>query len=64
MNRSDVFSLRLNEDERRVFAALAKQMERSTGDMVRVVVRRAALDLGVTAQTKTQQTEQAQQRAA
>ncbi len=61
VNGSGVFSLRLNEDERRVLDALAKQLERKPGDAMRVIMRRAAHDLGV--KVSTQQTDQAQQRA-
>lgn len=49
MNRWDTFTFRVNEDERRLIASLAEQLQRSQSDAVRFVVINAARELQVQA---------------
>ena len=47
MARIDTFTLRVNPDERRMIDALARRLERTQSDAIRVVLRRAAVEAGV-----------------
>ena len=46
MARTDTFTLRVNPEERRMIDALARKLERSQSDAIRVVLRKAAVDSG------------------
>lgn len=46
MARIDTFTLRVNPEERRMIDALARKLERSQSDAIRVVLRKAAVDAG------------------
>lgn len=45
MSRIDTFTFRVNENERRVLAALADYLNRSQSDALRVLIREAAREL-------------------
>ena len=45
MPRKDVFALRVSDDERRLLAAVAKRLQRSQSDAVRLLIRTAADEL-------------------
>jgi hypothetical protein len=45
MSRLDTFTFRVNKDERRLIARLAKQLQRSQSDAVRFVVISAVKEL-------------------
>jgi predicted transcriptional regulator len=47
MSRSTTFTVRLNTDEREAINALAQKMERTQGDVVRLLLRQRAAELGV-----------------
>ena len=46
MRRSDTFTFKCSAEERRMIDALARKLERSQSDTVRVVLRKAALEAG------------------
>ena len=46
MARIDTFTLRVNPEERRMIDALARRLERTQSDAIRVVLRRAAVEAG------------------
>jgi hypothetical protein len=50
MKREIMVNVRMNPQEYQQLADVRKLMARTTGDAVRVLVRRAALEFGVTAQ--------------
>lgn len=43
--RQDTFTLRMDDDERRMLAAVARHLERSQSDAVRLLIRQAARGL-------------------
>jgi hypothetical protein len=47
MRRDDTFTLRVNENERHMIAALSDKLERSQSDVLRLLVREAARERGV-----------------
>jgi hypothetical protein len=49
MKREIMVNVRMNPQEYQQLAGVRKLMDRTTGDALRVLVRRAALELGVTA---------------
>jgi hypothetical protein len=46
MRRLDTFTFKCSDEERRMIAALAKRLDRSQSDAVRVVLRKAAVEAG------------------
>lgn len=48
MNRNDSFTLRVSEAERQLIAAVAKHLDRTESDAMRLLVRQKARELGVT----------------
>ncbi len=53
MLRTSTFQLRVSDEERRVFKAVADRLQRDESDAVRVIVRQVAEQLGVTPTPKT-----------
>lgn len=51
MQKSEVFTFRVNSDERRLIAQLAERLQRNQSDAVRLVIREAAVAL-LTAEPK------------
>ncbi len=52
MKRVDTFGFRTDEDERKMIALVAKRLERSESDAMRLILRQVAQQLGcVPAQT-------------
>ncbi len=47
MARYERFTFLCDEEERRMIAALAKRLERTQSDAIRVVVREAAVNRGI-----------------
>ena len=47
MRRVDTFTFKCSDDERRMIAALARRLDRTQSDAIRVVLRRAAVEAGV-----------------
>ena len=48
MLRTTTFQLRVTDEERRVFTAVAQRLERTESDTIRLLVRNVAEQLGVT----------------
>ncbi len=46
MRRADTFTFKCSDEERRMIDALARKLERSQSDAIRVVLRKAAVDAG------------------
>ena len=46
MRRLDTFTFKCSEEERRMIDALARKLERTPSDAIRVTLRRAAVDAG------------------
>ena len=46
MRRVDTFTFKCSDEERRMIDALARKLERSQSDAIRVVLRKAAVDAG------------------
>lgn len=46
MRRVDTFTFKCSVEERRMIDALARKLERSESDAIRVVLRKAAVDIG------------------
>ncbi len=51
MLRTTTFQLRVSDEERRVFKAVADRLQRDESDTIRLLVRNVAQELGVTAIT-------------
>lgn len=47
MARIDTFTIRVNQDERRMIAALSRRLERSQSDAMRLLLREAVKGLEV-----------------
>ena len=47
MKRKEIFTFRINEDERRMLEALANYLQRTQGDTVRLLIREAAKSLEI-----------------
>jgi hypothetical protein len=45
MSRIDLFTLRVNDAERRMIALIAERLQRSQSDAVRLLIREAAREL-------------------
>jgi len=64
MLRTTTFQLRVSDEERRVFKAVADRLQRDESDTIRLLVRNVAEQLGVSAsatnERKTDQNEQLQ----
>ena len=48
MLRTSTFQLRVSDEERRVFKAVADRLQRDESDTIRLLVRNVAQELGVT----------------
>ncbi len=48
MLRTSTFQLRVTDEERRVFKAVADRLQRDESDTIRLLVRNVAQELGVT----------------
>jgi len=65
MQREERFTFRTNKQERQLIALVAKRLERSESDAMRVLVRNVAQELGVrTAATNDRKTDASGKRAA
>ncbi len=51
MNRTDNFTMRVNQSERELIATVAQKLERGESDTLRLLVRREAQRLGITPTT-------------
>jgi len=64
MFRKDTFGMRVSEEERKLISAVAARLQRDDSDMIRLLVRNVAEQLGVSAsatnERKTDQNEQLQ----
>jgi hypothetical protein len=50
MSRIDLFTLRVNDAERRMIALIAERLQRSQSDAVRLLIREAARELEMQSQ--------------
>lgn len=49
MTRKEYFTFRIHEDERRILELLAKRLQRTQSDVIRLLIREAAAGLGIEA---------------
>jgi len=63
MTRLETFTFRVNKNERRIIADLAKRLQRNQSDTVRLIIREAAhsLTLGSDLDEKNDQVEEKRQ---
>lgn len=47
MTRHSIFALRVNSEERELIAAVARKLQRSQSDTVRLVMRNVAHEMGI-----------------
>jgi len=47
MNRERIFGFRVNDDDRRILAALAERLQRTESDALRWLIRNAARELAI-----------------
>jgi hypothetical protein len=47
MPRKIIFAFRVNPEERKIIAAIAKKMRRTQGDAIRILIDAAAIDMGI-----------------
>ena len=53
MLRTSTFQLRVSDEERRVFKAVADRLQRDESDTIRLLVRNVAQELGVAPTSQT-----------